>query len=110
MASLLSGKFQLFHRNFSLMEKLQNETAMYTRLVYINTVGHGLLLATLSVLRVFAFFYLYFSIIMASAKRMRSNNYRKEEELLLLEEISKFNKAITVAFVIRNLSKKSRSS
>jgi hypothetical protein len=69
-----------------------------------------LLLATLSVLRVFALFYLYFSVIMASAKRMRSNNYRKEEELLLLEEISKFNKAITVAFVIRNLSKKSRSS
>jgi hypothetical protein len=23
------------------MEKLQNETAMYTRLVYIDTVGHG---------------------------------------------------------------------
>jgi hypothetical protein len=68
-----------------------------------------LLLATLSVLPVFALFYLYFSIIMASAKRMRSNNYRKEEELLLLEEISKFNKAITVAFVIRNMSKKSRS-
>jgi hypothetical protein len=42
MASLLYGKFQLFHRNFSLMEKLQNETAMYTRLVYIDTVGHGL--------------------------------------------------------------------
>jgi hypothetical protein len=41
MASLLYGKFQLFHRNFSLMEKLQNETAMYTRLVYIDTVGHG---------------------------------------------------------------------
>jgi hypothetical protein len=40
MASLLYGKFQLFHRNFSLMEKLQNETAMYTRLVYIDTVGH----------------------------------------------------------------------
>jgi hypothetical protein len=39
MASLLSGKFQLFHRNFSFMEKLQNETAMYTRLVYIDTVG-----------------------------------------------------------------------
>jgi hypothetical protein len=38
MASLLYGKFQLFHRNFSLIEKLQNETAMYTRLVY--TVGH----------------------------------------------------------------------
>jgi hypothetical protein len=51
------------------------------------------MLYMLSVLRVFAFFYLYFSIIMASepkAKRMRSNNYRKEEELLLLEEISKF--------------------
>jgi hypothetical protein len=42
MASLLYGKFQLFHRNFSLMEKLQNETAMYTRLVYIDTVGHDL--------------------------------------------------------------------
>jgi hypothetical protein len=41
MASLLYGKFQLFHRNFSLMEKLQNETAMYTRLVYIDTVGHA---------------------------------------------------------------------
>jgi hypothetical protein len=38
MASLLYGKFQLFHRNFSLMEKLQNETAMYTRLVYIDTL------------------------------------------------------------------------
>jgi tRNA pseudouridine-54 N-methylase len=24
------------------MEKLQNETAMYTRLVYIDTVGHDL--------------------------------------------------------------------
>jgi hypothetical protein len=58
----------------------------------------------------FCVFLFIFSIIMASAKRMRSNNYRKEEELLLLEEISKFNKAITVAFVIRNLSKKSRSS
>jgi hypothetical protein len=44
MASLLYGKFQLFHRNFSLMEKLQNETAMYTRLVYIDTVGHGVYL------------------------------------------------------------------
>jgi hypothetical protein len=42
MASLLYGKFQLFHRNFSLMEKLQNETAMYTRLVYIDTVGHAI--------------------------------------------------------------------
>jgi hypothetical protein len=41
MVSLLYGKFQLFHRNFSLMEKLQNETAMYTRLVYIDTVGHA---------------------------------------------------------------------
>jgi hypothetical protein len=40
MVSLLYGKFQLFHRNFSLMEKLQNEKAMYTRLVYIDTVGH----------------------------------------------------------------------
>jgi hypothetical protein len=28
------------------------------------------------------------------AKRMCSNNYRKEEELLLLEEISKFKKII----------------
>jgi hypothetical protein len=47
MASLLYGKFQLFHRNFSLMEKLQNETAMYTRLVYIDTVGHEMYMVDL---------------------------------------------------------------
>jgi hypothetical protein len=41
MASLLYGKFQLFHRNFSLMENLKNETAMYARLVCMDTVGHG---------------------------------------------------------------------
>jgi hypothetical protein len=53
MASLLYRKFQLFHRKFSLMEKLQNETAMYTRLVYIDTVGHD---SDQADLRIFDFF------------------------------------------------------